>query len=336
MPGRSAAPVGPQSAEGYLSSCLDHKKLAEVAMGTYVDGGNPAVTRRSLQIYNGFKVPLVIAPYVERFTPDGVGQNFTSPVIKALDKPLLTLKSDAASIEVGQLMVLRTLSTGSLVAAFVVPAEPTKDAPIPGLITVLTDDALPPNYLAAPVNVVDVDKVPPGSTRTLVGAGELEVPKESNPSESRTLVILHEQLWRPATTSFPIAPYEEKRVVLVQTTGVSDTSTREDTIATTLGLGLSAGWGPISASISASFSSSSRTSHSQTISSLNQISTELKIRNGSSDALVIYWELVDIYSLIWAGGTKIQGTVETVQAPSLVRVYPKGALQPWDPPPPAR
>jgi hypothetical protein len=276
------------------------------------DNLDPNSTVSTLSIQCSLGLPVTLAAYSHFYTSDGYGQAWMPNIIPSGQvTPLQLAEVSVKAFVVGQLMLVRTVATGSLAAAFVVRDTSGSAGPI----IIRGYDNIKPNKIPAPDQLTDLHLVPLGSPRFLVGVGT------ATPVGKPAVTILHEQYWRPSTSSFPIAPGETKKIVLVHRSGVSDTSTSETQIGTSLNADVSGGWGPISASISAAFSMSEQTTHSRTLSDLNESTTELELTNTLTvPQLVIYWELVDDYVLVGSDGTVI-GTIESIQAPPLVRVY---------------
>jgi hypothetical protein len=343
-----AAPSGPTVVPVGVRSCLLPVELEKVAYGTYSGDNGLKSTDASvsqISIINTYPMPLALAPYTEFYNAQGFGLLLSKEEIDSGEVPYQTqtiaAKAQGQPFVIGQLMLLRTVTTGSLVAAFKVP-DPnivTLDATGNPIVRVMTDDNLDANELSAPFDSVKDQRLPVGTPRVFVGIGFL--PPGRNQKQAK-LCIYHDQYWRPSTSSFQMAPFERKKIILVQQSGISSTSTDESQTEEAISAGVSMGWGPISASINASFSASQRSSVSRSLSTLNESTTQVSIDNcRNKSTLIIYWELVDAYTLhkmkTDASGKpdKIAAVVESIQAPTLPQVYPpfldgEGSCAPTD------
>ena len=138
-----------------------------------------------------------------------------------------------------------------------------------------------------------------------------------------------DQYWRRSSDSFSLAPSQRKRVLVETTSGITDTTSDSTTIDTSLGLSVSAGasvgWAAVSACLTASLNVSSSAGHTVVLQNENITTSEDIMASGDSrPILVVYWELVDAYSILdenW----NLLAVVEHAQSPAVVKFYPEDA-----------
>lgn len=152
--------------------------------------------------------------------------------------------------------------------------------------------------------------IPPDSERIVVGWGGLQNGNH----------LLREQYWKRSPDSFVLAPLQPKLSVGVATsTGMEETSSTENTIATALGLSLSAGWGPVSGSVSASLSTSSTTFQQVTITTRSTQYINVELTNDKDESLVFFrWQLIDTISIFSGDVWTPQASIVVAQAPTLI------------------
>jgi hypothetical protein len=318
-----------------ISDAVEPAVLEQLAYGTLseqIPTDAPQVQKFAV-LARGLSLPLVFTGYTKVMTGGGYQVflsdqtvSFGSTYILGPTTPLMA----QLPYYQGQYIVGRTMATGGIVAAFQIkPPDPTKAV----THVILQDDLLRPNSIPVPDTLVNSNTVPLGTPRFLVGFGSTSG-KSIDGTKTIDLDVLHEQYWRPSPTSFPLAPGEDKKILLTHMTGLSDTSSSEHSFEATLGLSVSGGWGPVSASLSASFSDSLTTSHSRTLTQQTISTTEVHLTNSTdSPQLIVYWELVDTYTLVESTNFPssptpitqispvIRAVVECIAAPVLVRRY---------------
>jgi hypothetical protein len=130
--------------------------------------------------------------------------------------------------------------------------------------------------------------IPVDSTRTVTGMG----------LHSVDTFIIREQYWSRLSESYMLAPLEKKTVSYTTSSGMQQTSSEQSTVEKSLSVGVSAGWGPISASVNASLNESSTTSHQVTITEERTTFLSDTVEN-QRDKPVMYlrWQLTDVISI---------------------------------------
>lgn len=169
--------------------------------------------------------------------------------------------------------------------------------------------------------------IPHDSGKFVVGAGPFTLPPDKG---NKQVLLIHEQYWKRSPASFSLGPNSTKTVALVVTTGRTETTSSETQIKATLGIEVSGGWGPISASMSASLEYGSSFTRTVSVSETSQSTVEEHYENKLLDKqkLFIFWNLVDSYTFVdfdAKSSTKppftVLAVIESVQTPSLLRVY---------------
>lgn len=130
--------------------------------------------------------------------------------------------------------------------------------------------------------------IPVDSTRVVTGIG----------LHQREALIIREQFWARLDESYMLAPLEKKVVSYTTTSGMQETSTEQETINKSLSVGVSAGWGPVSASVNASLNQTSTTSHQLTITEERTTFLSDTVEN-QRDKPVMYlrWQLTDVLTI---------------------------------------
>ncbi len=135
--------------------------------------------------------------------------------------------------------------------------------------------------------------LPVTPTTTVVGFGFFGLNSQ--------IAVIREQYWIALTSSISVAPGETKQCAYTVSTGVSRSETDSKSIDASGSVSASAGWGPLSGSISASLSVSS--SKTQTV-ELREETTTSVVETYTNDAsstktnIYINWQLMDRISLI--------------------------------------
>lgn len=168
-----------------------------------------------------------------------------------------------------------------------------------------------PNNIGEPLAPSATMLIPPDSPRVLVGYGLAD----------NDYGVTREQYWRRSADSFSLPPRSEKVVRVSVTNGMESTSSSLEDISKNTGASLSAGWGPIAASVSASLSEHSSRFQSVTLTEQRAIDVADTFKNDSDkDVVVFRWQLVDVIS--WIKGGKVREVVSSAQVPMVTRTRP--------------
>jgi hypothetical protein len=131
--------------------------------------------------------------------------------------------------------------------------------------------------------------IPIDSPRVLVACG---VAASGN-------VVTRDQYWRRTPDSFALAPGQSHTIGFSSTSGLQETTSEQSTVAASLGVSASGGWGPISASVSASLSGTSTSFHQVTVTSEIRRFETIVLKNESKTASQLFfkWQLMDVVTV---------------------------------------
>jgi hypothetical protein len=152
--------------------------------------------------------------------------------------------------------------------------------------------------------------IPSDSARILVGCG---LAPNGNP-------MTREQFWKRSPDSYTLAPGEKRTIGYTTTSGMQTTTSVEQEVATSLGLNASAGWGPISASVSASLSTTSRSMQQVAVSTETTRYETVELSNqDAAPKLFLRWQLMEVLT-VFSKEPEIRPITAIVQAvlPTLI------------------
>jgi hypothetical protein len=220
-------------------------------------------------------------------------------------------------VPAGYWWLLTTLGSGAFAA--VVGKEAPKQ-PLPSRylgttrVTVSPDDLVAPNELGRPPQSDDRHVVPGNSPRVLVGCAMIAAPGALGSALTR------EQYWELTGDSYSLAPRERRTISYTETTGMETTTSSQETVARSIGASVSGGWGPVSASVSASLSSSSTTFQQVSLSSESTtfVSREVTNESETEAEVVLVWQLIDLVTVFEAKGGALASIVSAIN-PAIVQ-----------------
>lgn len=202
-----------------------------------------------------------------------------------------------------------------------------------------------PNDIGAIPQPTRTILVPPNSPSVLVSVGTVPpTPPTQAPSASAS-VVTREQYWALQGDSYSIVPGESRTTSFTVTSGKQETSSDQATVSSSLGLSAGGGWGPVSASVSASLNVSASLFQQVTVN--EQTSTyvsDVVTNNSQNPILALRWQMADVVTIYNSSGSPLSainsGSVVIVQAydlsqlgdaitrPALMRRMPAPALGP--------
>lgn len=200
-----------------------------------------------------------------------------------------------------------------------------------GSLAAVFEGARPPtNTLSIHVGPTDLSS--PGDVGPVpTPSAEIPIPNDSpsvlvatgrGTGSAGDTYITRAQFWKRSGDSITLAPNESVTTGYTSTTGIQETSSDTKTVAESVNASLSAGWGPVSASLSASLNTSS-TSFQQYVST--QTDSRFESRTYESDPsgtrTIFRWQLYDVVTISSAADYKVLAQVTTAQHPDLVKVY---------------
>ncbi|MEW1911320.1 hypothetical protein AB0442_23215 [Kitasatospora sp. NPDC085895] len=182
-------------------------------------------------------------------------------------------------------------------------------------VTVNCADMLNPNDIGAVPLPNSSVLIPPDGPRVVVGCGVL-----SNGS-----VVAREQYWQRTPESYSIAKGEVRQENYTVTTGMEATSSQETTLAASLNVGASAGWGPISASMSAALNASATSFQSITTTTeqTSYIAETYDNTGGSHPDTYFYWQLTNVVTIFDPNGSPLSSLIYGAEGPAIIS-------GPWD------
>lgn len=206
---------------------------------------------------------------------------------------------------VGNTVVICSALTGALVCAYLV--QPEADGTSSQVLT--TRALLPPNRIGRFPKTLSSATIPLDTQRILVSLGRL-------PNGN---VVTREQHWKRTADSFSMAGASKRTVGVWKKTGTESTSTSEETLSTSVDASASAGWGPVSATLSASLSDTSTTFHQVTIK--DEVTTFESIVYANDDQMpqaLHFWQLTDVVTVYDGSTLKPIAVASSGQAPVMV------------------
>jgi hypothetical protein len=175
--------------------------------------------------------------------------------------------------------------------------------------------------------------IPPNSPLVLVACGTVPPTPPSKTPPAASNYVTREQYWSLQGDSYSIVPGETRTISFTVTSGKQQTSSEQATVAASLGMSAGGGWGPVSASISASLNMSASVFQQVTIS--EQASTyvsDVVTNNSESPILALRWQMVDVLTIFATGGMPLSavssGSVVIVQPYDLSKMGDKAVRPP--------
>ncbi|MEO3749095.1 hypothetical protein [Streptomyces sp. B6B3] len=177
-------------------------------------------------------------------------------------------------------------------------------------ITVTPRDLCAPNAIGKPPRPNRAVVIPTDSARVTVGCGALR-------HEDNRVAL--EQYWRRLPQSYSLGPQEERVVSYTTTSGMDTTTSEQRQVAASVGLDASVGWGPISASVSASLDLSSSTSQQVNVRSQTTSFVSESFENKhDTTKLILLWELTTVATIFGPEGTALASIVYGSEDPAVI------------------
>jgi hypothetical protein len=203
--------------------------------------------------------------------------------------------------------------TNAFVGAFQIPVGGETEIQIDdGYLTTPNDLGPPPQpVLSDPEPLY----IPQDSYPILVGYGTIDT--------TTYPALRRQQYWHRSNESYGLGQGESMTIATTTTTGIQSSSSHIESVATSLGVSASAGWGPISTSVTASLNTSTTTQQSMTISETNSTYITSTMSNTQqADIMVVHWNIIDAV-LVSPGQflNPVTDVVEVAYAPRIVQTY---------------
>lgn len=132
--------------------------------------------------------------------------------------------------------------------------------------------------------------------------------------------ICREQYWARAPDSYVLAPGTKRTVATTLTTGIQQISSHQEDVSKALGFSASAGWGPISASVSGSLSTNSSTYQQLMLNSQTTQYESLELINKTDvGQMYLKWQLVNVITILaptTSGDQQVRTAVGALSPPN--------------------
>ncbi|MFE0689463.1 hypothetical protein ACFV0Z_15090 [Streptomyces xiamenensis] len=152
--------------------------------------------------------------------------------------------------------------------------------------------------------------IPPDSPRITVGCGQIQ--------HNENIIAL-EQYWRRLPQSYSLGPGETRVVSHTSTSGLDTTTSNMTQVAASVGVSASGGWGPVSASVSASLNmSSSATQQVNVKSQTTSFISETFTNKTETSKLVFVWELTSMATIFTKQGAPLASIVYRQEDPAII------------------
>ncbi|WP_426361859.1 hypothetical protein [Streptomyces sp. E-08] len=200
--------------------------------------------------------------------------------------------------------------TGAFAAACQTPES--------GSVTITSFDLLDPNDIGAIPHPHRDVLIPPDSPLIMVGCGTL----------GNGNAVVREQFWQRLPDSYSIGPGESKTVSNTVTSGMRQTTSALQTIEGSVNTSVGAGWGPVSASVSASLSQAA-TSFQQftaTTQTTSYVSDHYDNTAGEHSRMYLYWQLTDSVAVYDSSGNVLSSLITGTQPVVIGGPYPPESL----------
>ena len=230
-------------------------------------------TTVSIQVYN--KLPVEIAVY-----------NTTSAGTRVLLGHIEPNSNAPVNGTDGDYLVMTSSLSGSFISAY-------------ALTTTETQYTVDNSVLAEPN---DIGSIPQPTTSVLVPVNSplvmVAISTITPDGGSSTNYITREQYWNLQGDSYSLSMGESRTVSYTIVSGRQTTSSTQDTVGASIGVDAHAGWGPISAGISASLNAESTTFQQVSVNEqTTSYMSDTVTNSGDDDLVVLRWQMTDVITV---------------------------------------
>lgn len=204
---------------------------------------------------------------------------------------------------VGDAIVFSLAATGSFFSSLVVQTGQTS-------VTLNASSVTAPNDIGPLPTPTATMLIPTDTPRVVVGYG----------TAPNGIVMSREQYWSRSAESISLAAGESRTVRYSIKSGLTQTGSDETTTSTVLGASVSAGWGPVSASVNASLSTTTSSSSSFTITEERELNVAETIAKPGTDVVIFHWQLMDEVYFIQNG--QVVASISVAKTPVLRQTVP--------------
>lgn len=295
------------------------------------------------ELLNGTLPPITTTPAVSGTITNKLAIPITFSVVPnpgyASNYPGCTIPASETATPMSGYVVLTVPGTGGLIGVIAYPSSAGDDAaftvddnmvstpndigpiPVPTYCPPVPADnpPNPPLGIYPPGTRVpnSATIIPGDSPRVMVGCG---VAPNGN-------LITREQYWQRQGDSICLAGNEKRTVSFTLVSGTQRVSSRADEVAGNVSSSVKGGWGPVSASISASLSTNSKTFQQVTVTEESTTYISQTIKNPHKDPIMyLRWQLVDVITIFELSADSSQrktvmtpvSSIVTAQSPVVV------------------
>ncbi len=261
----------------------------------------------NLTFYNGTEIPLDV--YLVSDTGCWLGgYAFSVPGgSPTVVSPLSQWPATVGGTDTGWYFVFLNSYSGAFAAAIQAnSAEPQGNN---NVVSVGCADLLYPNNIGSVPKPNQSVLIPADSPRIVVGCGTLPT----------GYTVAREQYWQRLPDSYSLSGGASKTISYTVTSGMERTTSEESQLAASVTGSASAGWGPISATVSASLSASS-TSFQQVTTSLETTSfvSQTYTNPNQSPEMFLYWQLTNVLTVFDSNGNPASSMIYGAEGPALI------------------
>ncbi|MFJ6482375.1 hypothetical protein ACIQK6_19975 [Streptomyces sp. NPDC091682] len=208
------------------------------------------------------------------------------------------------------------LFTNSYTGAFAAAVR----TPESGSVTITSFDLLDPNDIGLPPKPGDGVIIPQDSPSIMVGCGELETGN----------VVVREQYWQRLPDSYSIAAGAKRTISYTTTAGMESTTSEQSHVAESVTGSATAGWGPVSATLTASLSNDSTTFQqaSTNVETTAYVSQTYDNSKGVKSRTCFYWQLTNVLTMFDSTGNALASLVYGAESPAVIDVHSPDDLPP--------
>ncbi|WP_435818903.1 hypothetical protein [Kitasatospora cineracea] len=267
----------------------DYQKAIDGTLVSVPSGGN-----ESLTFHNMTSLTLVL------YFVGGSGEHVVAAPLQGTNIPGKEGGVATVVSEQGVYWLAASADTGGFVTVYEDPGVGDAD------VYVTDWDLLEPNDIGT-VPVPDPEAgilVPADSPRVVVGCGLVETDHPLAPN-----VVIREQFWQRMPNSYSVAPGETKEYAYTITSGKQETSSQLSTLEASVSASAGVGWGPVSATVSASLSTTSTTFQQLTVTeeTTSYVSEQYSLDpKAEAPETMLCWQLTDVVSIWpWSGSAPL-------------------------------
>nr|WSY50505.1 hypothetical protein OG999_10465 [Streptomyces sp. NBC_00886] len=163
--------------------------------------------------------------------------------------------------------------------------------------------------------------IPPDSPRVVVGSGLLPTGN----------TVVREQYWQRLPDSYSIAAGAKRAISYTTTSGMESTTSEQSKVGASVMGNTSAGWGPVSATLSASLSNNS-TTFQQTTTNVEMTAFVSQLydntKEGAKTRICFYWQLTNLLTVFDNNGNALSSLIYGSESPAVIDAHNLDDLPP--------